>query len=111
MKLAKEIVRLPGELNGEKYWIEVSDTSTNAVLRDALNKNTQEPVLLTNELARRIVAWDWYLLEDGDLPPTPENMATLPDEMITSLVETIGSAWIDGKKQKASAAGSGQAES
>jgi len=98
------VSRLNGELNGEKYWIEIEGGLLTPALRDALNKNATEPLLLAKEVSARITNWNLWKDEEGDLQPDFETISNLDDSIVYSLVDTIAQVWSgDKKKQKSSA--------
>lgn len=95
----EKLTRLEGELNDQKYWIEIEGALLTPVFRDALNKSGEQPLLLAGELSQRIKNWNLYLKEEGDLLPTEESIAHLPDEVVYSLVDTVSQVWSADKKK------------
>lgn len=95
----EEVVKLEGEFNGEGYWLEFSGAALTPAFREALNKNTQEPLLLAKELSKRIKNWNFFLIREGDLAPTEENIANFPDGLVFNITDTVAQIWTGEKKQ------------
>lgn len=103
-----KVERFESEFNGEKFWFEAKASKLTPKFHQAIIDVSAQPMKLAEELAGVITAWNIFLHEDGDFPPTLENLSGTPEDFIFHLVNVIAESWT-GKKQEPSNSQSGSA--
>lgn len=95
------IERFDSEFSGEPFWFEAKSHKLTPNFHQAIIDAVKQPVQLAEQLSEIITAWNIFLVEDGDFPPSAENLAKTPEEFVFHLVDVIAASW-QGKKTKVS---------
>lgn len=112
MNIAKQVEqtrRFNGEWKDATFWFEARENCLTPSLMQDFKDFTDKPLSMASGLAGVLTAWDidW----NGEpFPPTTENLAKLPIEFLTYVMERISESW-SGNGQTPSASASGSAAS
>lgn len=98
--------RFDSEFSGEPFWFEAKAHKLTPNFHQAIVDAAKQPVQLAQRLAEVITDWNIFLLEEGDFPPTADNLAKTPEDFVFHLVDVIAASW-QGKKQTASKSANG----
>lgn len=95
--LTVKTVKFSKEYEGQlvEWW--VKDKALTPKLMQTFVDVEKRPIELANGLAQIVTQWSVFLEEEGDFPPTSENLSICPMEFITFLIDSIAETWQGGK--------------
>ena len=105
--LTDKTVKFSKEWEGEMVEWSVKEKSLTPRVLQSFQDVNKRPIELANGLALIVTDWSIYLETEGDFPPNVDNLASLPFDFLSFMVESISETWEGGKPQTASQSTSG----
>lgn len=106
VKNAEKILRIDGEWNGETFWFDARTNAVSPAFIQQLKDTEKEPQLIAEALAGVLTDWEGA----DEFPPSAENLASLPMDFISYLLDKLTEVWQgNGQTPGASANGSAAA--
>jgi hypothetical protein len=90
---AERVVRLDKEWNGEPFWFEVKEHSLTPAVMQSFQDMEKRPIEIAHGLAGIVTEWSIFVDEIGDFPPTAANLACVPVEFLSFLLESVAEVW------------------
>lgn len=97
-------LRISSEWNGETFWFEAKTTALSPKFLQRLKDAETQPIEIAAALAEAIADWEGA----EEFPPTADNLALLPVDFLTHLLDKLTEVW-QGNGQKPSGSASGSA--
>ena len=93
---------------GNEFWFEAHERALTPRVMQQLKDMETRPIEMANGMAGILTDWSIYRDEEGDFPPTAENLAILPIEFLTDILDKMSETWAGNEqKPKQSASSSG----